>query len=147
MGGVIDEIGTPDFLNAFFATISKNLEPNGWGSRFPALLNSLYQGRLSKENVRQAQGELAVIRAELREFPPENIVWDYSHPEKEPPWGKNISGDIVDLSEYFITSTGRDVFDVINDCLEDALKYGEQVTIESTGTFPGVASVSWGSRG
>ena len=146
VGSVIDEIGAPDFLNAFFSTISKNLEPEGWGSRFPSLLIDLYQGKLGNADVPRAQRELLDARSELQDLPPSKVVWDYSNPQIEPPWGKYISSHISNMSEYFVTSTGRNVFDVIYECFEDALIHGDDVSIEVTGEFPGTAPILWGSK-
>jgi hypothetical protein len=44
LGRITDEIGSGDFLYAFFSTITGNLEPDGWGSRFPILMRQLYAG-------------------------------------------------------------------------------------------------------
>ena len=65
LGNVSDEIGTPDFFHAFFSTVSGNLEPAGWGSRFPILLRELYKGELGKVRAEQARIELAQIRTEM----------------------------------------------------------------------------------
>lgn len=35
-------------------------------------------------------------------------MWDLDDPSKQPPWGKNISREITDLSNYFITNEGKD---------------------------------------
>ena len=36
-------IGSADFLHSFFSTVAVNLEDGKWGSRFPVLMNELYQ--------------------------------------------------------------------------------------------------------
>jgi hypothetical protein len=51
---------------AFFATVSYRLGPRGWGTRFPAVLNDLYGGRLSAKRVSVALRELETIENELR---------------------------------------------------------------------------------
>lgn len=38
------------------------------------------------------------------------VIWDIDDMTKMPPWGKNISKDITDLSNYFVTSDGKDFF-------------------------------------
>jgi 2,3-bisphosphoglycerate-dependent phosphoglycerate mutase len=119
LGNVSDEVGTPDFFHAFFSTISGNLEPAGWGTRFPVLLRELYQGELGKVNVQKARMELVQIQTEMRGLPPERVIWDFDDRSKRPPWGNDISPDITDLSNYFVTSTGRDLIDVIGECLDE----------------------------
>ncbi len=123
LGNVSDEVGTPDFFHAFFSTISGNLEPAGWATRFPALLRDLYNGELVKARAGQARQELAQIRTELKDLPPDRVIWDLQDRSKRPPWGDNISSDISDLSNYFVTSNGRDLIDVIDECLDD-LQHG-----------------------
>ena len=70
------QIGTGDFLYAFFSTISTNLENRIWGSRFPIIMNQLYQGKIDNANILKALEELQIIKEELKHFSPEKIVWD-----------------------------------------------------------------------
>jgi 2,3-bisphosphoglycerate-dependent phosphoglycerate mutase len=67
-------VGQDWFLHSFFSTIAYRLEPNGWGSRFPALMKELYTGQLSPERVPKAQEELATVRTELSQRPPEERI-------------------------------------------------------------------------
>lgn len=46
LGQITDEIGSSDFFHSFFSTIAGNLEPEGWGSRFPTMMNTFYAGKL-----------------------------------------------------------------------------------------------------
>jgi 2,3-bisphosphoglycerate-dependent phosphoglycerate mutase len=130
VGGIIDEIGTPDFVNAFFSTISTHLEPDGWGTRYPELLNELYGGRLDQSLADAVLQDVHEIRERLKTFSPRDVVWDVESPGTRPPWGDNISDDITDLSNYFVTSTGRDVFEVLIECLEALKSEGGCMTIE-----------------
>ncbi|EAL9047452.1 hypothetical protein NUE13_001983, partial [Campylobacter coli] len=41
------EIGNGDFLHAFFSNVAYHLEKGNWGSRFPILMNEVYQGELN----------------------------------------------------------------------------------------------------
>ena len=123
------QVGTPDFLHAFFSTISYNLEGNKWGSKYPILMNELYQGKLKWENASKAVEELKLIREKLKKFSAEYVVWDIEDMSKQPPWGKNISTDITDLSNYFITSDGRDLISVILMALNDSIYEKKDVEI------------------
>ncbi len=38
--------------------------------------------------------------------------------QAKPPWGTNISPEITDLSNYFVTSDGRDLFEVLSEALQ-----------------------------
>jgi len=107
------EVGTPDFLNAFFTTISYHLEPDGWGSRFPVLMGPLYEGKLACAQAKAVTNELRTARKELKRYPPHDVVWDADDLSRRPPWGDDISPDIKNLSDYFATSEGEDLFEVM----------------------------------
>ena len=124
LGSITDEIGGQAFFHAFFSTISYRLEKHGWGSRFPCLLKKLYQGKLEENDSEKALEELSVIVDELRNFSPDKVVWDIEDLRARPPWGDNISSDITDLSNYFVTSTGRDLVGVLRECLEEQCDRG-----------------------
>ena len=66
-------------------------------------MNELYQGTLDKDNVETAIEELKKIQLELQAFSPDKVVWDIDDLSNQPPWGKNISNDITNLSNYFVT--------------------------------------------
>lgn len=130
VGNRIWEVGTGDLLHAFFSTVSYHLEPNGWGARFPVLMKSLYQGRLEAAEAEAALNELGTIQAELKAYPPSQVIWDIENLAARPPWGDNISQDITDLSNYFVTSDGRDLIEVMRMALERLQKAGGTLTIE-----------------
>ena len=104
-------IGDGDFVHSFFSTISYNLEKSGWGSRFPYLMKNLYQGELTFQDVPKANEELLVVKKEFKELLPSKVVWDIEDLNKQPPWGEDISPDIANLSNYFVTCDGEDLFD------------------------------------
>jgi 2,3-bisphosphoglycerate-dependent phosphoglycerate mutase len=118
------EIGSASFLHAFFSTASVHLEPAGWGSRFPVLMRQLYQGRLSAAHVEEARQELADIRRGSGGFPPAAVVWDVEDRSKRPPWGDNMSPTITSLADYFVTSNGRDLFEVLAEAMGEAERSG-----------------------
>jgi hypothetical protein len=124
LGSITDEIGTGDFLHCFFSTISGNLEPRGWGTRFPILLTVLYQGELGQKDATAALAEWGAIEAELAKLPPEKVIWDIDDRRKEPPWKNNISPDITNLANYFVTSTGRELIPIVRECLEELKDVG-----------------------
>ena len=128
VGSITDEIGTADFFHAFFSTISATLEDR-WGARFPVLLNQLYQGSLPHSQASAALSELAQISSELAAFPPSAVVWDIDDRDKQPPWGDNISEDITNLANYFVTSTGRDLIMTVTEALDDLRSNGGSAEI------------------
>lgn len=128
-GSVLWEVGSPDFLHAFFSTIAARLEPGGWGSRFPATMRTLYAGRIAGDEAARAVAELDQVRAELRAFGPAQVVWSYEDRAQRPPWGDDISPEITSLADYFVTSDGRDLFAVLGEALSHAARSGEELTI------------------
>jgi hypothetical protein len=122
-------LGSGDFVHAFFSTVTYHLEPGGWGSRFPALMNGLYAGELEAGRAQEALRELDEIRAGLRRHAPVEVVWDIEDPTKRPPWGDDISGDITDLGNYFVTDDGRDLLDVLAEALHDGARANAPTTV------------------
>ena len=103
VGCMMYEIGTASFLHSFFSTVAYRLENNRWGSKFPVIMNELYQGKLSFENVPAAKEELTQIKKALTKLSPNKVIWDIEDLSKQPPWGDNISEKISSLGNYFIT--------------------------------------------
>ena len=124
-------IGTSDFLHAFFSTVCGRLENGKWGSRYPYLMNELYQGTLPAEHLAAGTEELAQIKQELAQFAPNQVIWDIDDRSLTPPWGDNISEDITDLSNYFVTSEGEDFLAVFSAALDKAQAFGAPLKIQT----------------
>lgn len=45
------EVGHGDFVHSFFSTISYHLEKDGWGTKYPLLMNDLYHDKLKWSDV------------------------------------------------------------------------------------------------
>lgn len=114
------QVGHGDFLHSFFSTISYYLEPSGWGTIYPKLLNDLCYNKLNHSDIPLAIKETEEVRRRLQDFLPSQVIWDIDDLAAEPPWGDNISDDITNLSNYFITSDGQDLFDLLLEALNDA---------------------------
>ena len=125
------EAGGGDFLFSFFSTVAVNLEKGKWGSRFPCIMRGLYTGKLEPRFIKMALAELGQIREELKAFPPASVVWDAKDLSKRPPWGDDISDDITDLSNYFVTSSGEDFIDVLETALLKAAEMKQSIEIFS----------------
>lgn len=63
--------------------------------------------------------ELGIIKSELKALPVGKLIWDIQDRSKAPPWGSNIADTTTDLSNYFVTSTGRDLIDTLQEVLEE----------------------------
>jgi hypothetical protein len=130
VGSITDEIGAPSFLHAFFSTISAHCEPKGWGTRFPYLMNELYRGRLPAAHATGALAELREAKTSLSKLPSSAVVWDVENRAARPPWGDRIAPEITDLGNYFVSSTGRDVFELLEEALSAAAEEKTDAIIE-----------------
>lgn len=131
VGPIFYKIGSGDFLHSFFSTIAYNLENKKWGSRFPLLMNDLYYKTLSVDKIDEALAELKTIQEELKEYSPSMVIWNIEDLSQLPPWGDNIADRITDLSNYFYTSDGEDLFTLIFKALEAAKSVNKDVNIQS----------------
>ena len=125
------KVGTGDFLNSFFSTIFIKLENSHWGSRFPVIMHNLYEGCICKEDVSKAKSELTSIKEELLKLSPSEIVWDFENLEKLPPWGNEISSNITNMSNYFVTSDGKNLIFVLEKALNSAEEIDEDLIVRS----------------
>ena len=124
-------IGNGDFLHSFFSTIAYNLEDKKWGSKYPIIMNQLYSGELKYEQIHKALGELEDIRLRLSDLSPDRVIWDIDDLSAQPPWGRNISDEIKDLSNYFVTSDGEDLISVLKRALNAGIDAKESVKIST----------------
>ena len=131
VGCIWYEIGAASFLHSFFSTVAYNLECGNWGTRFPVIMNELYQGKLANANVPNANLELYTILKVLKNLYPDKAIWDIEDLTKQPPWGNKISNQITDLSNYFITSDGRDFLTIFQNALDAAIEIKKDVIISS----------------
>ncbi len=126
----IYEVGSSDFFISFFDTIEIRLTKGLFGKNYPVVLTDFYNGKISFDKLDTAEKELAEIRKRLKKFKSHKVVWDKNDLSKQPPWGNNISEDITNLSNYFVTSDGRDLFEVIFRAIEMAKKKKSELIIE-----------------
>lgn len=129
VNSIVDEIGAPGFLHSFFSTISAHADGGRWGSRFPQLFR-LYDGRVPTHEAAGALAELREAKAILSKLSPSAVVWDVENRSAEPPWGTTISPHITSLGNYFVSSTGRDLFALLEEALESAEQQGQDASIE-----------------
>jgi hypothetical protein len=125
------QIGSGDFLHAFFSNICYHLEGGTWGSVYPYIMNSLYKGLLPHLELKKAVDELEQIRVEFEKIPVDRVIWDIDNLGVVPSWEDDISSDITNLSNYFVTSEGEDLIQHIISALKKADKLGCDAKLES----------------
>jgi 2,3-bisphosphoglycerate-dependent phosphoglycerate mutase len=124
------EVGSASFLKSFFSTIFVRLENNDWGKLFPIIMNEFYIGELNYQKCDKAIEEIMKIREMFKNFSPDQIVWDFEDLKAKPPWGDEISNSITSLSNYFCTSDGKDLFDVLLSAFREARRKKRKVIIQ-----------------
>ena len=124
-------LGTADLVDSFFYTISWRLERKEWGSRFPAIMNELYQGLLPYESLEKAAFELQIINDEMSYLPHTSGVWVYEIHSDPPPREIGENKDARNLSETFMTSIGRKMLNEFKTAIRVAKRYKEPVRMES----------------
>jgi 2,3-bisphosphoglycerate-dependent phosphoglycerate mutase len=120
-------VGEDWFLHSFFSTIAYRLEPDGWGSRFPALMKDLYAGRLAPRRFPEAREELAAVRVGLTGRPPEERVFAYEDPGRPTPW--DVPPGATSLAGCFLTASGHNLLDVIEESISQASEISADVEI------------------
>jgi hypothetical protein len=130
VGDFYYEIGSGDFFHSFFSTISYHLEPEGWGTKYPNLMNELYHGSLKWNLATKVTQELTDVKRKLQNYKPSQVIWDIEDTSLQPPWGDKISTDITSLANYFVTSDGEDLLDVMFNALQTSYNEKENIEIE-----------------
>lgn len=124
------EIGTEQFLYSFFSTIHIRLENKVWGSKYPNVMVELYNGHLRDNKIKKKIiKELQIIKKELSNYDPEEVIWDDSDLTLLPPWNDNISKSITSLSNYFVTSGGEDLIDLLIETITKGLNSGAKIDL------------------
>jgi len=130
-------VGTGSFLNSFFSTIYIKLEKSKWtgkskwGSKYPIIMNDLYNGKIKKEKMNDALIELDTLKKHLAKFSPKEVIWDFEDLNALSPWGDDISSDITDLSNYFVTSDGKNLLDVLEKAMNTSIEIEEDLDIKT----------------
>lgn len=129
VGPIFYTVGNNDFLHAFFSTVAYRAEGNKWGSVYPILMNQLYRDALSHVLVDDLQHELRRIRVHFTSLPPQAVVWNSDDLDKTPPWKDHIADSITNLSDYFVTSDGKNMFDLFEIALETSKNFKKDIKI------------------
>ena len=56
-------------------------------------------------------------------------MWDFENRKARPPWGDGISPHIVSLGNYFVTSDGKDLFEVLANTFAEAAMAKQDVVV------------------
>lgn len=127
VGSIAFEIGSSGFFSAFFHTVAAKLESGRWGSRFPTIMNELYRGAVSPDDVPKALNELRIIRHEMSELKPTDLI--LGDASLATPWREADFEASKSLSDLFITSGGNALLDVVERAFSLAAKKRRMVEV------------------
>ena len=116
---IVFEIGSNTSVFSVFGSIAHHLEKREWGSKYPIIMNELYYDGIEVEHLEQGLKEIKEIKEKLKGYAPEQIVWDYEDLDLTIPWINNISSNVTDLSNIFLSPYDRNnILDVIIEAIE-----------------------------
>jgi hypothetical protein len=79
--------------------------------KFSADLKTRFQNQRTKPT------GLSDAKRKLTKLPSTAVVWDIDDRLAQPPWGMNIASTIASLGNYFVSSAGRDLFELLEEAL------------------------------
>lgn len=135
-GNVVTEIGPGGLMHSLMSTIAVHLENGRWGSRYPLLMDKLYQGSLAGNDAEAALLEAQGIKIALAKLGPEEVIWDFGDRSLAPPWGKVVGANVKSMADYFVTTTRRNLVDEIIENLESLKEFGGTLDIISYDGMP-----------
>jgi 2,3-bisphosphoglycerate-dependent phosphoglycerate mutase len=108
-------LASEEILEAFFATITYRLEPDGRGTRFPVVQGDLYFGRMPAGRADEAIRELTAIGNELKKLPPSKAVWDMQLFEPRDDSRLPVNRSAANLAGYFVTQSNQPLLLAVQD--------------------------------
>lgn len=109
------EIASGVVVEAFAATVSYRLEPNGQGTRFPLVLDHLLAGRLDPSRADAALAELETIAAELRSLPASRVVYSLADLSRRDDPRAIVDRAAKDACGYFVAEDGRPLVEALRE--------------------------------
>jgi hypothetical protein len=127
----LDEIAPDNVLRALFSTISYRLEPDGWGTRFPAVLDYLYEGSLDASRTDQALTELDQIEAQLRCLPPRRVVWSLDDLRVRNDSKQPVNHSAKNIYDYFVARDGTPLLNKLREIAMECRSQGQTIRVDS----------------
>lgn len=126
------ELAPAHVLDALFATISYRLEPNGWASRFPAVLEHLQAGRIDPDRADQALLELQCVARELATLPSDRVVWDLRDLRRRDDASEAVNRQAPSAHAYFVSADRLPLLDVLKGAMEQSRAAGKPLIVTSS---------------
>ena len=119
-------IGDSDYVWAYLSTISYHLEPDGWATKYPLIVEELWtadrdKGLPDSESCLAAIEELKEIEKQLEQMPTNKVIWDITDLSIKPPEEYDFRLKAKNLNEYFITEVLERFQETFSACILDGL--------------------------
>ncbi len=114
------------------------MEPGGWATRFPIVLDHLLAGRLTPEQADAAVTELARLGTELEALAPDLAVASLSDLAKVSASLIPVNHAASSLATYFVAVDGRPLLDVLREAALRAKASGRSVNLETRSASGGL---------
>jgi 2,3-bisphosphoglycerate-dependent phosphoglycerate mutase len=124
-------IAAPQGVQAFFATVTYRLEPQGRGSRFPIVMNRLYAGGLDESDLLAAGAELDAIAAELRRIHAGKAIGSLDNLEPFSVRAPLVNERAGSLFDYFVAAGGTPLVVALRSAVEQARVAGSPLKLHS----------------
>lgn len=100
-------LGGSDTWQTLCSTICYHLA--SFEQQVPHVFDFIKKGYCSSKECLSAAREFNLVRDHLSQIKPDQIIYDYKNPEKQPPWGDKISPIITSCANYLTTGDGDDL--------------------------------------
>jgi hypothetical protein len=120
VGGHCRELAPEHVVEAMFTTIGCRLEPQGRGTRFPAVMDDLYEGYMKPGRASEALSELAEIEGALRKIPVGDVVWSLATFRRDDA-NEPVNHQATNALDYFVDAGGQPLISCLRDGLEECL--------------------------
>ncbi len=121
---------------AFFATISYRLEPQGRGAKFPVLLGDWRESELSPLHLAKAKEELVQIEKELRQMPVDKVIADLANLSTFQGQRFSLNSNAPDVYHYFVNAQGKPLVQILSEALTLAQIEQKPLVIKEGGFSP-----------
>jgi 2,3-bisphosphoglycerate-dependent phosphoglycerate mutase len=113
------EFGPDQVIDAMFTTISCRLEPQGRGTRFPAVMDDLQSGYLAPARAHDALRELKEIQGALLKIPVSDVVWSLADMRRGDDAKEAVNHRASSVFEYFVDTNGRPLISLLQDGVQE----------------------------
>jgi hypothetical protein len=122
-------LGSEEVVHSLFSTISYNLEPNGWGTKFPILMHNLYSGRVEIADINKAQDEYNIIKEHIKNIPTRSVVFDISDVTLEDTYLVD-NRSRKNVYEYFQIDKNASFIDALGKAIERAIELNQPLRLK-----------------